>query len=109
MIATDVGNCRELIYGGDTDSFGTAGILTHIMNLEEIADAMVELAQNESLRIQMGENGYKRVMDRYRIEHMKQIYKDIYMELAQNYQAVWTEDPFELDQNRKKKKKRGEA
>ncbi len=109
VIATDVGNCRELIYGGDTDSFGTAGILTHIMNLEEIADAMVELAQNESLRIQMGENGYKRVMDRYRIEHMKQIYKDIYMELAQNYQAVWTEDPFELDQNRKKKKKRGEA
>ncbi len=44
VIATDVGNCRELIYGGETDHYGTAGILTHIMNLEEIADAMVEMA-----------------------------------------------------------------
>ena len=27
------------------DEFGEAGILTHIMNLEEIAGAMVELAR----------------------------------------------------------------
>lgn len=36
VIATDVGNCRELIYGNN-DGFGEAGILTHIMNIEEIA------------------------------------------------------------------------
>lgn len=53
VIATDVGNCRELIYGGE-DDFGTAGILTHIMNLEEITDAMVELARNQERRERMG-------------------------------------------------------
>ena len=65
VIATDVGNCRELIYGAG-DSYGTAGILTHIMNIEEIAGAITELAQNKEERLQMGENGYRRVMDGYR-------------------------------------------
>lgn len=52
-IATDVGNCRELIYGND-DGFGAAGILTHIMNLEEIAQAMIDLAIDPEGREQMG-------------------------------------------------------
>ncbi len=77
VVATDVGNCRELIYGGG-DAFGEAGILTHIMNLEEIADAMVKLASNPELRKRMGENGYRRVMDRYQIGHMRNTYQDIY-------------------------------
>ena len=45
VIATDVGNCKGLLYGED-DGFGNAGILTHIMNIEEISHAMVYLAQN---------------------------------------------------------------
>ena len=72
VIATDVGNCRELIYG-PTDSFGSAGILTHIMNLEEIAQAMIDLAQNKKLRYGMGEAGYKRVQAFYRIDQMKAV------------------------------------
>ncbi|MBP3702439.1 MAG: GT4 family glycosyltransferase PelF, partial [Lachnospiraceae bacterium] len=79
VIATDVGNCRELIYGGD-DDFGSAGILTHIMNLEEIATAMAELAENPELRIKMGENGYQRVMAKYRIQDMERVYQEIYDE-----------------------------
>ena len=37
-IATDVGNCRGLLYGED-DDFGESGILTHIMNVKEIAES----------------------------------------------------------------------
>ena len=33
VVATDVGNCRGLIYG-ESDDYGAAGILTHIMNVE---------------------------------------------------------------------------
>lgn len=77
VIATDVGNCRGLLYG-EEDDFGTAGILTHIMNLEEIAQAMIELAVNKEKREEMGEAGYKRCMARYRIEDMKAIYEEIY-------------------------------
>lgn len=82
VIATDVGNCRELIYG-DGDEFGTAGILTHIMNLEEIAAAMAELAENEKERKAMGERGYKRTMAKYKIEDMKRVYEEIYRDLQE--------------------------
>lgn len=56
VIATDVGNCRELIFGNN-DGLGDAGILTHIMNIEEIAQAMIKLAE-ESKRTRA--NGAKR-------------------------------------------------
>lgn len=95
VIATDVGNCRELIYGNE-DNFGSAGILTHIMNLEEIAGAMVELAKNTEMRIRMGENGFKRVMNTYQLEDMKRVYKEIYVGFAeqissQRGEPVWRE------------------
>lgn len=96
VIATDVGNCRELIYGNQ-DEFGEAGILTHIMNLEEIAGAMVELAMNDAVRTAMGEAGYRRVMAFYRIEQMKDVYKKIYQgNFSDQHQKAWTEEPFRI-------------
>lgn len=77
VIATDVGNCRGLIYGED-DDFGAGGILTHIMNVAEIADAMVQLARDKKLREKMGEAGYRRLMHKYRVEDMRKTYHDIY-------------------------------
>ena len=77
VIATDVGNCRGLIYGED-DDFGEAGILTHIMNVEEIADAMVQLATHPNRRKRMGESGYKRLMRKYKVVDMQKTYEQIY-------------------------------
>ena len=92
VIATDVGNCRELIYGaGDSDRFGTAGILTHIMNLDEIAEAMIRLATHKEERLKMGEIGYQRVMAFYRIEQMKAVYQQIYEEFEKNEDESWPE------------------
>jgi hypothetical protein len=79
VIATDVGNCRGLIYG-EGDDFGPAGILTHIMNVEEIALAMVQMAESGTMRVQMGINGYNRLMSKYRIEHMQKLYYNIYQQ-----------------------------
>ncbi len=76
-IATDVGNCRGLIYGED-DDFGEAGILTHIMNIDELSSAMVEMAQNVGRRNRMGEAGYNRVMAKYKNEHMIERYARLY-------------------------------
>ena len=39
VIATDVGNCKGLLLG-ESDDFGEAGILTHIMNIEEMCSAL---------------------------------------------------------------------
>ncbi len=77
VIATDVGNCRGLLYG-EGDDFGEAGILTHIMNIEEISHAILELANNSERRMRMGENGYRRLMSKYKISDMKKTYDEIY-------------------------------
>lgn len=95
VIATDVGNCRELIYGHE-DSYGQAGILTHIMNLEEISDAMITLAKNCEMRQKMGENGYARVMGKYRIEDMKHTYYEIYHNFSEEMGISWSEEAFSV-------------
>ena len=95
VIATDVGNCRELIYG-DKEGEKPAGILTHIMNLEEISEAMVELAENDKMRKGMGEAGYERVMAGYKVQDMKQVYRGIYQEFAKKRNEKWNEEPFHI-------------
>ncbi len=82
VIATDVGNCHELILG-DNDDYGVAGIITHIMNATEIANAIVELAKAPEQCVKMGECGYNRLINRYRIEFMKETYKNIYEKLSE--------------------------
>lgn len=90
VIATDVGNCYGLIYGED-DVFGQAGILTHIMNVEEIAEAMLFMAEKETQRLRMGEAGYQRVMGKYRIEYMQEAYWKIYWDFARSMKLEWKE------------------
>jgi glycosyltransferase involved in cell wall biosynthesis len=77
VIATDVGNCRGLIFGED-DGIGPSGILTHVMNVEEITAAMVEMATDEKKRLEYGENGYQRMMKRYKLSDMQGTYRNIY-------------------------------
>ncbi|MBQ6697175.1 MAG: GT4 family glycosyltransferase PelF [Lachnospiraceae bacterium] len=100
VIATDVGNCRGLIFG-EGDGCGTAGILTHIMNVSEIANAMVELATSSHKREEMGENGYQRVLKRYRIQEMKAKYAELYEEIGWDYGCVWPEEDFDIHQKRR--------
>ena len=83
VVCTDVGCCRELIYG--EDDFGTAGILCHIMNTAELAAAMVEMGKSPRIREEMGENGYKRVAASYQIQQMVDTYKEIYEQIGWSY------------------------
>lgn len=96
VIATDVGNCRGLIYGED-DDFGAAGILTHIMNVKEIADAMIDLASNPAMRKRMGESGYRRLMSKYTIEHMKKTYEELYRQCAREMRMEYPAKAFALE------------
>ncbi len=88
VIATDVGNCRGLIMG-ENDEFGAAGIVTHIMNVEEIAQAMVSLARNKEARLRMGENGYQRVTAKYQYTDMIEAYRNIYRDFAKSMGLEW--------------------
>jgi glycosyltransferase involved in cell wall biosynthesis len=80
-IATNVGNCRGLIYG-ENDSYGDAGIVVSIMNISEISNAILKLANHPDLARQMGRNGYRRLMAKYRSVYMEETYRNIYKTLA---------------------------
>lgn len=95
VIATDVGNCRGLLYG-EQDDYGQAGILTHIMNVSEISKAMVHMARSFQLREHMGEVGYKRVTGFYRIEQMREKYEGIYKEIGNKYNCKWPDKEFRI-------------
>ncbi len=92
VIATDVGNCHGLICG-EKDDFGAAGIVTHIMNVDEIAQAMVDMARDSEMRRRMGENGYRRVASGYRIDQMRKAYWEIYKDFAESMCVAWEEEP----------------
>ncbi len=92
VIATDVGDCRGLILGNGDDEFGEAGIITHIMNIGEITQAILTLAQDRQLRVQMGENGYRRVSALYTMENMLYEYGKVYKDFAASLQLPWVEN-----------------
>lgn len=77
-IATDVGGCKELLYGGERDGLGRSGIIVPVMNVDKIAEAIVTLAKDESLREDMGYNGRLRVKAYYRNEQVTEIYRELY-------------------------------
>ncbi len=94
VIATDVGNCRGLVYG-ENDDYGPAGIVTRIMHVEEIADAMLKLSQDEELRLQMGVNGYQRVVAGYQFVHMQDAYRNVYDSFAKELNISSDEEEIE--------------
>ena len=48
------------------------------MNTQEIANAMIDMASNDEMRMKMGEAGYNRVHKKYRIDQMRDCYREIY-------------------------------
>lgn len=80
-IATNVGNCFGLIHG-ETDGYGAAGIVVPPLNINEISHAILKLAGDESLRRQMGEIGYRRVIEKYKWEYLTDNYRHIYRQLG---------------------------
>lgn len=77
IIATDVGSCRELIYGSN-DSYGNAGIIVPVMDYEKMGGAILKLAGNEQMRNIMGNSGFNRVSRLYTREKLITAYKNIY-------------------------------
>ena len=66
------------------------------MNVGEITQAILTLAQNRQLRLQMGENGYQRVTAGYRMEQMLNAYGTIYREFAESMQKPWADNEVEM-------------
>ena len=65
--------------------------MTHVMNVEEIAAAMVYIAKNKDKARAMGETGYKRMMDRFKLSDLRNAYARLYGELGEEMGLQWQE------------------
>ena len=79
-VVTDVGCCRELIFGNSDDTLGQAGFVVPPMNREELANAMERMCEEHLLRASMGEIGQKRVERYYTHEISMDKYRGLYNE-----------------------------
>lgn len=79
-VATDVGACRELIFGRTPEDkqLGRAGLLTKICSPLDTADALLLVIGDRRNLIAMGEAGRKRVERYYRQDEIMGIYRDFY-------------------------------
>lgn len=80
-IATNVGSCKELIYG-DGDDYGHAGIIVPLMNTDKMSKAILTLAEDQELRESMGANGYNRVKNLHQNREIYARYFHIYSDLT---------------------------
>ena len=90
VVATDVGSCRELLEGrpDETPALGPGGIVTSLASPEQTSAAIVQLLQNENLRIAYGRTLQERVRRYYNKAVIDQTYRAIYREQIEQ-QATW--------------------
>ena len=81
-VSTDVGSCRQLIYGLDQEdqSFGAAGRVVGIADPQALAEAALELLTDGQAWRAASEAGVRRVEAYYTQEQMFASYKSIYDE-----------------------------
>ena len=82
FVCTNVGNCKELIYG-DQDSYGPAGYIVPVMNGDEIAQAIAKLYNDPEGRLQMGRNGQERVKNKYQKQNFLKEFRNLYEEIGE--------------------------
>jgi len=72
VVATKVGGIPEVVLDGET------GLLVELGNSEQLAQAILTLIENPTLRKQMGERGRRHVLANYRWEDNAALMDDLY-------------------------------
>jgi len=82
-VSTDVGACKDLIYGGlneEDKKIGKAGYICKVADSQDIADKYIKLLTNEDLWYSFQKAALKRVNKFYTQEIFLKNYKQIYRE-----------------------------
>lgn len=86
-VTTDVGCCRELLFGGlnrEDIEIGQAGFVTHIAKPNELAKAYLTILMNERVFKKFQRNGIERVNRFYTKREFLKTYDKIYRERMDN-------------------------
>ncbi|TYR73410.1 DUF3492 domain-containing protein [Rossellomorea vietnamensis] len=79
-VATDVGCCRELLFGSKQDKFGQAGFIVPPVNAKAMGDKLKWFYKNPAMRREFGSNGRKRVEAFYQLHQVIETYTTLYEE-----------------------------
>ena len=89
-VSTDVGSCKELIYGGEQEGdreLGKAGVICQIANVEQLSSAYIELLTNEDRWYKAQKVALERVNRFYTqdifIDNYREVYKDIFKKIGE--------------------------
>ena len=80
-VATNVGGCFELLYGGDAPGdreLGAAGVVTNVNSPEETADRITELLTDDALADRMAQAGRARALGYYQRQSVIDKYRELY-------------------------------
>ncbi len=90
VVATDVGACREMILGSETERpfLGPGGEIVSLASAEEVAEALHKLLTRRDYRAQCGKALEARVRAYYTREKQRQAYRDLYSDLIENKEAA---------------------
>jgi glycosyltransferase involved in cell wall biosynthesis len=80
VVATDVGACRELLFGRTEEdvALGKSGFIAGVTNSKDISEAIVRIWKSKDLREKMGEAGMKRVAQFYNRKNLDNQYRKLY-------------------------------
>ncbi len=97
-VATDVGACRELIFGRTVDdkAIGRAGLLTKICSPLDTADAVLRVVSTAENLLTMGQAGRTRAERHYRQTEIMGRYRRFYTDHSWAAAASATGAPFSL-------------
>jgi glycosyltransferase involved in cell wall biosynthesis len=87
VVATNVGGCKELIYGKNEEdrSLGCAGKLVNISDPDGVANAALELLNDDNAWSLAQKVGYERVNKYYSMEQFIEEYRIIYQEAMEKW------------------------
>lgn len=93
VVATDVGACRELVFGRSAEdrALGASGLLTPIGSPRATADALARLARDPELAARLGAAGRARVERFYGAPVMLAAYDEVYTRLLARADGVAAE------------------
>ncbi len=86
-VTTDVGCCKELIYGTGGDDTGAAGICVPPMQARALSLAMEELCRNREERLAMGSVARERARRYFQHDNMIRNYQQAYDEVFDQWQG----------------------
>ncbi|HRZ86907.1 MAG TPA: GT4 family glycosyltransferase PelF [bacterium] len=80
VVATDVGGCRDLLYGSGAEDelLGQGGMVTPVCNPVATAEGVLKILKDENLAKNMGRSAYSRVHRYYAIERQIANYQHLY-------------------------------